>query len=120
AAAVPPPRSLATAKRTYTIRTVPDTTDRDEIEPTAPAPFAAPSVAAAPSTAAPSAAVAVPAADRYQGTARKAAKLSIAAAPVESIADLNDLIASLPAESSMVHHHPPITTQATSNRVAEE
>ena len=63
---------------------------------------------------------AVAAGDSFQGTARKAAKLSIAAAPVEKFRDLKNLIKSLPAESVMTSHQPPIQTTATSNRVKEE
>ena len=58
--------------------------------------------------------------DQYVGTARKAAKLSIANAPLETFGDLSTLINSLAAENKMAHHVPPITTAATSNRVAEE
>ncbi len=58
--------------------------------------------------------------DKYVGTARKAAKLSIANAPLETFTDLSALINSLAAENTMVHHVPPITVADTSNRVAEE
>jgi hypothetical protein len=58
--------------------------------------------------------------ENYQGTARKAAKLSIANAPLETFAEVSDLIRTLPSISTMVNHHPPITTQADSNRVNEE
>jgi hypothetical protein len=64
--------------------------------------------------------VAAPVSDDFQGTARKAAKLSIAAAAVESFNDLKNLIDSLPAEAVMTAHHPPIKTSSSSNRVAEE
>jgi hypothetical protein len=66
------------------------------------------------------AAVAAPPSDRFQGTARKAAKLSIADVSVEAFADLPGLIASLPADSQMSAHQPPITDGADSGRVAEE
>lgn len=62
----------------------------------------------------------LPAGDSFKGTARKAAKLSIANAQTEKFSDLKDLIASLTAESAMKNHKPPITTEATSNRVKEE
>jgi SepF-like predicted cell division protein (DUF552 family) len=66
------------------------------------------------------AAAALPAGDDYNGTARKAAKLSISAAKTETFKDIQDLIKSLTAESKMIAHKPPIATDATSNRVAEE
>ncbi len=58
--------------------------------------------------------------DNFRGTARKAAKTSIANAPVEVFADLRDLIATLPSTQAMVNHNPPITVSSNSNRVAEE
>lgn len=58
--------------------------------------------------------------DQYVGTARKAAKLSIASAPQETFTDLKDLIASLTPDNAMIHHKPPISSGATSNRVKEE
>jgi hypothetical protein len=58
--------------------------------------------------------------DTYRGTARKAAKLSIADAQVEDIEDITDLIETLPAIGAMTSHEPPITTDATSGRVDEE
>lgn len=67
---------------------------------------------------APSAAVA--AGDSFRGTARKAAKLSIADAPTQNFRDVRNLINSLPAESVMINHNPRIRTTATSNRVSEE
>jgi hypothetical protein len=66
------------------------------------------------------AAAAKPASDDFQGTARKAAKLSIATAATEDFGDLKDLIASLPAETAMTKHKPAISTIATSSRVKEE
>ena len=64
--------------------------------------------------------LAAPQSDKYAGTARKAAKLSTASAPVEQFTDLQDLIQTLPAHSTMANHTPKIKTTATSNRVAEE
>lgn len=61
-----------------------------------------------------------PAGDSFAGTSRKAAKLSIADAPVEAFADLRDLIAGLPAKKAMTGHKPKITTDAKSDRVAPE
>jgi hypothetical protein len=61
-----------------------------------------------------------PPGDNFAGMARKAAKLSIANAPVESFDDLSALIDSLTDEDAMINHTPPITVAATSNRVKEE
>ncbi len=61
-----------------------------------------------------------PAGDNFQGTARKAAKLSKAQANTEKFKDLKDLIGSLAPESKMISHQPPITTDPASNRVKEE
>jgi hypothetical protein len=61
-----------------------------------------------------------PTGDQFQGTARKAAKLSIGDAAVEVLDDVKAVIDSLPTEEAMTHHEPPITTAATSRRVAEE
>jgi hypothetical protein len=58
--------------------------------------------------------------ENFAGTARAAAKLSIARARTEQFADLNALIATLASDSAMVHHAPPITTASTSSRVTEE
>lgn len=58
--------------------------------------------------------------DKFTGTSRKAAKLGISTADVETFDDISDLIETLPAHREMVHHVPPITTAATSGRVAEE
>lgn len=62
----------------------------------------------------------LPTGDNFKGTARKAAKLSLATAKTEQFSDVKDLIASLAPESDMKNHKPPITTVATSNRVKEE
>jgi len=61
-----------------------------------------------------------PAGDNFAGTARKAAKLSIANAPTEKFKDLKNLIVSLTADSAMIAHVPKIKTTATSDRVKEE
>jgi hypothetical protein len=104
----------------------PDATDSDrdddEAAPAdeagAPAPEAAPAPAVAAGTGA------IPKSEFYKNGAangaRRAAKLSVASAPVETFNDLNDLLATLPSKTSMVNHNPPITTQPNSNRVAEE
>jgi hypothetical protein len=56
--------------------------------------------------------------DNFVGTARKAAKLSIAAAPTENFSDLSKLVASLPALDVMLKLNIPVT--ANSNRVQQE
>ena len=58
--------------------------------------------------------------DNFEGTARKAAKLSIAQAETEDFDDLKDLINSLTSDKNMKNHVPKIKTDAKSNRVAEE
>ena len=58
--------------------------------------------------------------DAFQGKARKAAKISIADAEVETFEDIKDLIETLPAREDMTSHQPPITTDAESDRVDEE
>jgi hypothetical protein len=58
--------------------------------------------------------------DTFAGTARAAAKLSISTAVIKPFDDIKDLIDSLPSKSKMVHHQPPITTDADSGRVQEE
>ena len=62
----------------------------------------------------------LPTGDSFKGTARKAAKLSIASATTEKFSDLKDLIKSLAPEKDMKNHNPKITTDAKSNRVKEE
>jgi hypothetical protein len=109
----------------YAIRVEPEAFDSDAGEeqeaPDEAAAEAAPRAAlAAPAPSAAAATASIPPGEFYKGTARKAAKLSIADAPLETFNDLNDLIATLPSKASMVNHSPPITTQVNSNRVAEE
>jgi hypothetical protein len=65
-------------------------------------------------------ATAAPVSDNFEGTARKAAKLSIAEKPLRRFSDLKNLIKSLPADSDMIAHVPKIKTTATSDRVEEE
>ncbi len=62
----------------------------------------------------------VPVGDGYQGTARAAAKLSIAPPAPEDFADVTTLVGTLPDHARMRNHVPPITTDATAGRVAEE
>jgi hypothetical protein len=66
------------------------------------------------------AAAAPPTGDDFQGTARKAAKLSISTAKTENFKDVKDLVASLVPDAKMIAHKPKIGTGATSNRVKEE
>jgi len=79
----------------------PDETDTDEIEP-------------------PKTGLGAASKDAYIGKARKAAKLSTGSGPVEDFDDLLNLLGTLPPESSMAHHNPPISDDENSGRVAEE
>lgn len=58
--------------------------------------------------------------ETFQGTSRKAAKLSISTAKVEKFTDIKDLIETFPSHASMNKHKPKIKTDAKSNRVVEE
>ena len=58
--------------------------------------------------------------DTYRGKARKAAKIFIADAEVETFGDVQALIETLPTDREMASRRPPITTGATSGRVDEE
>ena len=58
--------------------------------------------------------------DSFRGTARKAAKLAIADAPIEAFGDLPSLIASLTPDRRMSSRRPPISNGPRSNRVDEE
>ncbi len=60
-----------------------------------------------------------PADNTFRGNARKAAKLSIADANMESFADPSDLIDTLPDHETMVEN-PDISTDSSNDRVAEE
>jgi len=62
----------------------------------------------------------LPTGDNFDGTARKASKLSISTAKTEKFKDVADLIKTLPEHEKMVKHKPKITTAATSKRVTEE
>lgn len=64
--------------------------------------------------------MAAPVDDKFRGKARKAAKLSIVSAEVESFTDLHKLIGSLLADEEMIAHDPPISISSKSVRVAEE
>ncbi len=74
--------------------------------------------AAAPSLAAANAAL--PPGDDFSGSDRRAAKLSISAAKMETFKDLKNLIKSLTAEDLMTNHTPKITKDSMSKRVKEE
>jgi hypothetical protein len=63
---------------------------------------------------------AAPTGDDFQGTARKAAKLSISTAKTENFNDLKDIVTSLVADAKMIAKKPKIPTTAASNRVKEE
>lgn len=63
---------------------------------------------------------AAPPGDSFRGTSRKAAKLSIAEAPIEALGDLPSLIASLTPDRQMSTHRPPISDGPDSDRVDEE
>jgi hypothetical protein len=58
--------------------------------------------------------------ENFAGTDRKAAKISIAASPVEAFSNLSILLDDLPTDDFMRHYNPPITEDADSNRVQEE
>lgn len=58
--------------------------------------------------------------DKFMGTARKAAKLSISKAATETFQNLKSLLDTLPSHATMKKRKPKITTAATSKRVAEE
>jgi len=59
-----------------------------------------------------------PTSENFAGSDRKAAKLSIAAAPMQNYPDVSSLITSLPSVDDMVKLN--IPTAPTSNRVAQE
>ena len=99
------------------------TTEVDEYEssPRAVSLRKALTVRGAPSTKAMAAAMKkLPTGDQFQGTSRKAAKLSIAPSPTQTFADVKTLIASLVPEAKMIAHKPTIATTASSGRVKEE
>jgi hypothetical protein len=58
--------------------------------------------------------------EAFRGSSRKAAKLAIADTAVEAFEDVEDLVATLPAEQGMISRQPPITDDAESGRVEEE
>jgi len=58
--------------------------------------------------------------DDFEGTARKAAKLSIAEAPTQDFDSVAAVIETLPSKADMTRHDPPISDDSSSDRVAEE
>jgi len=58
--------------------------------------------------------------ETFDGTDRKAAKLSLSTAPVQTYASLDALIKTLPADDKIGRRNPKITTDAASLRVKEE
>ncbi len=58
--------------------------------------------------------------DNFAGTDRKAAKLSVANATVETFKDVKALVDSLTPDATMKKHKPKITKDAKSDRVEEE
>lgn len=65
-------------------------------------------------------AAARPTGDNFAGTARRAAKISIADAETEEFEDLTELVRSLTPDRNMVNRRPRISTARNSNRVREE
>lgn len=66
--------------------------------------------------------LAAPSADNFRGTDREAAKTSLANGSPEAFQDVAALLHSplFVADSKMIHHNPPISKDATSDRIAEE
>lgn len=58
--------------------------------------------------------------DSFLGSSRKAAKITVSRAKVETFDDLKDLIGSLAKESAMANHKPKIGKGPKAGRVAEE
>lgn len=58
--------------------------------------------------------------DTFQGTARKAAKLSIVTGAIEPFESVQELLDTLDADEDMIGRVPPISHAATSRRVSEE
>lgn len=61
-----------------------------------------------------------PKGDQFAGTARKAAKISIASGPTRTFNDVKALVESLTPDDRIVAHKPKIKTTASSGRVKEE
>ena len=99
------------------------TTEVDEYESTPPAVSLRKALArkgAPPPTALAAAMKKKPTGDQFAGTARKAAKLSIASGQTKTFNDVKALIESFVAEDKMIAHKPKIQTTASSGRVKEE
>lgn len=111
--------SLTKAGQTYRILKTTET-DTYETTPTAVALTKALKGKKTPSPAAIAAATKpkAPTSENFAGADRKAAKLSIASAPMQNYGNVSALIASLPSVDSMVQLH--IPTNSTSNRVQQE
>lgn len=58
--------------------------------------------------------------DNFTGKSRRAAKISIAKAPLRTYTDLKNLVRHLPSDESMIKRTPKIGKSATSDRVPEE
>jgi len=58
--------------------------------------------------------------DEFQGTARKAAKLSLSDANLESFSSVKALVETLPSKAKMVDRNPKISVDETSDREPEE
>ena len=61
-----------------------------------------------------------PTGDKFAGTARKKAKISISGGPLKTYKDLKNLMAALTSDDAMANRTPKIKTTATSGRVTEE
>lgn len=61
-----------------------------------------------------------PTGDKFGGTSRKKAKISISGAPLRTYKDLKNLMAALKSDDAMANRQPKIKTGATSGRVTEE
>jgi hypothetical protein len=106
----------AAAPRVYTILRT------NQVDPyDTPMPRSAVPPIGAPPVAAPAAAKPAPVGDNFEGSKRKAAKLSLGSAKkVEVFNDVTDLIATLPSKTAMKNHVPKISNAETSGRVVEE
>ena len=125
---MPATDSIFSANRVITVRgkrfRVIRTTETDEYE-RSPAAVSLRNMLRGKAAAPPTAALAKamkkkPTGDAFAGTARKAAKLSIATGIVKNHQDVKVLIESLVGDDKMIQHKPVIKTTASSARVKEE
>ncbi|MDD8018256.1 MAG: hypothetical protein PHP42_07770 [Bacteroidota bacterium] len=58
--------------------------------------------------------------NQFDGTDRKASKTSFVSGAMQKFKNLEEFVVTLPSDSLMLHHNPPISKSATSERVAEE